>query len=47
MPPNSRHIPSFGIFHQITLVSTGFNLGGPFPRSMNNCALGDNIACQF
>jgi hypothetical protein len=46
MPTNSRHIPSFGILHQITLVSSGFDLGGPFPTSMNNCGLGDKIVCQ-
>lgn len=42
----NKHIPSFKIFHWITLVFNGFNLGNPLPTSTNVCELGDSEVCQ-
>jgi hypothetical protein len=48
MPPNnsSRHIPSLGITHKITLVSNGFKLKGPSPTFTSDCGLGDDKMYQ-
>jgi hypothetical protein len=48
MPPNnsSKHIPSSGISHLITLISNGIKHEGPLPRFISDYGLGDNKVCQ-
>jgi hypothetical protein len=48
MPLNNsnRHI-LMGTCHQITLVSNGFNHGGPLQTFVSNYGLGDGKMCQL
>jgi hypothetical protein len=48
MLPNnfSKHIPSLGISHQITLLFNGFDPSGSLPTSTNVYGFGDDKLCQ-